>query len=254
MIDVIEHGRVRELKLARRPANALSPELLDELQTRVASAPADGVGALVLSGAEGLFTGGLDVPLLLKLDREELLGALELFFGAMEALAVSEIPVAVAITGHSPAGGAVLALFCDWRVMAEGPYVIGLNEVRIGIPVPLIVADALTRVVGRRHAEALCQTGRLLAPTEALEIGLVDQISPVDAVVSAAVEWCSKLTELPPHALRGTRQTVRSDLIDVVRRSRSQDVEAMAREWFRPEVQGPLRKLAEQLTSKSSAI
>lgn len=250
MIEVIEHGKVRELKLARPPANALSPELLAELQSQVASAPADGVGALVLSGAEGLFTGGLDVPLLLKLDRDELVQGLENFFGAMAALAASELPVAVAITGHSPAGGAVLALFCDWRVMAEGPYVIGLNEVRVGIPVPLIVAEALARVVGRRHAEALCQTGRLLTPTEALEIGLVDQIAPVEAVVPAAVEWCAELTKLPPHALSATRQTVRRDLIDIVDRSRSLDVDALAREWFRPEVQGPLKKLAEQLTNK----
>ena len=250
MIEVIEHGEVRELKLARPPANALSPELLNELQSQIASAPGDGARALVLSGAEGIFTGGLDVPLLLELDRDELVGGLELFFGAMGALASSEIPVAAAITGHSPAGGAVLALFCDWRVMAEGSYVIGLNEVRIGIPVPLIVAEALTRAVGRRQAEILCQTGRLLAPAEALEIGLVDQLAPVDAVVSAAVEWCSELTKLPPHALRGTRQTVRRDLIEIVERSRALDVEALAREWFRPEVQGPLHRLAEQLKGK----
>ena len=131
MIDVIEHGSVRELRLARPPANALNSELLAELQTQVAAAPADGVRALVLSGSEGMFTGGLDVPRLLELDRDEMQEALVLFFSAMEALAVSEIPVAAAITGHSPAGGAVLALFCDWRVMADGPFVIGLNEVRI---------------------------------------------------------------------------------------------------------------------------
>ena len=107
MIEVVEHGEVRELRLARPPANALSPELLKELCSQVSAAPADGVGALVLSGSEGLFTGGLDVPLLLTFDHEEMVRTLDLFFGAMEALAVSEIPVAAAITGHSPAGGAV---------------------------------------------------------------------------------------------------------------------------------------------------
>lgn len=250
MIDIIEHGRVRELRLARPPANALSPELLVELSARVASAPADGAGAIVLSGAEGLFTGGLDVPLLLALDREGLMAAVEAFFGAMAALAGSQIPVAAAITGHSPAGGAVLALFCDWRVMADGPFLIGLNEVRIGIPMPVVVADALARVVGRRHAEALSQTGNMLGPGEAREIGLVDRVVPLDQVVPAAVEWCRQLTELPPYALLGTRRVVRRDLVEIVDRSRSHDVGELARDWFRPEVQAPLRKLAEKLAGR----
>jgi len=250
MIEIIEHDKVRELKLARPPANALSPELLMELSSQVVLAPADGIGAIVLSGAEGLFTGGLDVPLLLTLDRDDLITALEAFFGAMAALARSEVPVAAAITGHSPAGGAVLALFCDWRVMADGPYLIGFNEVRIGIPVPVIVADALTRVVGRRQAEALAQTGALVGPAQALEIGLVDQVVAMGEVVAAAVEWCRQLTELPPHALRSTRRVVRGDLIEIVDRSRSHDIEDLAKEWFRPEVQGPLRRLAEQLAGR----
>ncbi len=250
MIEVIEHGKVRELRLARPPANALSPELLKELCSQVSAAPSEGVRALVLSGSEGLFTGGLDVPLLLTFDHEEMVRTLDLFFGAMEAIAESEIPVAAAITGHSPAGGAVLAIFCDFRVMAEGPYFIGLNEVRVGIPMPTGVADALARVVGPRQAERLCQTGILMGPQEALEIGLVDRVVKGDQVVAAAVEWCRPLTELPPHALRITRQTVRRNLVEIVRKSKSGDIEEMAREWFRPEVQGPLHKLAEKLGSR----
>ncbi len=250
MIEVIEHGKVRELRLARPPANALSPELLKELCSQVSAAPADGARALVISGFEGLFTGGLDVPLLLTFDHEEMVRTLGLFFGAMEALAVSEIPVAAAITGHSPAGGAVLALFCDFRVMADGPFFIGLNEVRVGIPVPVGVAEALARVVGPRQAERLCQTGSLMGPQDALEIGLVDRVVAGDQVVATAVEWCQALTELPPHALSITRQIVRRDLVEIVRESKSGDIEEMAREWFRPEVQGPLKMLAEKLQSR----
>lgn len=247
MIEVIGHGDVRELRLARPPANALSPELLEEIGTRVESAPAEGVRAVVLSGSEGIFTGGLDVPLLLSLDHAGMVRALERFFGTMAVLAGSRVPVAAAITGHSPAGGAVLSLFCDWRVMADGPFGIGFNEVRIGIPMPAVVADALTRVVGRRQAERLCQTGALLAPNEALAVGLVDQLVPVGRVVQTAVEWCAALTELPDHALRRTRGKVRADLVEIVERSRSRDIEELAGEWFRPEVQGPLRELAAQL-------
>ena len=107
MIEVIEHGTVRELKLARPPANALDPGLLAEICAQVERAPEEGARAVVLSGADGLFTGGLDVPVLLGLDRDSMIGALEVFFGAMKALACSEVPVAAAITAPpaSPAAG-----------------------------------------------------------------------------------------------------------------------------------------------------
>jgi enoyl-CoA hydratase/carnithine racemase len=179
-----------------------------------------------------------------------MLDMLGLFFGTMETLAGSEVPVAAAITGHSPAGGAVLSLFCDWRVMAAGPFVIGLNEVEVGIPMPSVIAAALARLVGARHAEQLCQSGRLLSPDEALAIGLVDRVVPSDRVVSDAIDWCRRLTELPRHAFVTTRRTVRRDLVEIVQRGRTDDIAALIEEWFRPEVQMPLRALAAQLTNR----
>lgn len=247
MIETIDHGTVRELRLARPPANALSPDLLAELSAQVAAAPGDGAEALVLSGSQGIFTGGLDVPLLLTLDHEEMVRGLSEFFGAMAALAGSEIPVAAAVTGHSPAGGAVLTLFCDWRVMAEGSFSIGLNEVRIGLPMPSVVADALARVVGQRSADVLCLTGQLLKPDEALSVGLVDRVVPLDQVVPEAVRWSTELTRLPARSVRETRRTVNRDLVAILEEAMSADVDALTREWFRPEVQAPLKALAARL-------
>jgi enoyl-CoA hydratase/carnithine racemase len=247
MIEIIDHESVRELRFARPPANALSPDLLAELCRSVEAAATDGAHGVVISGREGLFTGGLDIPLLLELDRPAMVETIDRFFGAMEILAASEVPVVAGITGHSPAGGAVLSLFCDWRVMASGPYLIGLNEVRVGIPMPQVIAAALARLVGARHAEHLCQSGRLLSPDEALAIGLVDRVVAADRVVPDAVDWCHDLAELPRHAFARTRRTVRRDLVEIVRRGRSDDVEALIEEWFRPEVQAPLQALAAQL-------
>jgi enoyl-CoA hydratase/carnithine racemase len=134
--------------------------------------------------------------------------------------------------------------------MASGSYVIGLNEVSIGIPMPRVVAEALMRVVGHRRAEELCQTARLLGPDEALAVGLIDRVVPMKEVVPSAVEWCRGLTELPSHALAQTRRTIRTDLVEIVERSREHDVEILTREWYRPEVQGPLRELAEKLAKR----
>ncbi|HSG38224.1 MAG TPA: enoyl-CoA hydratase/isomerase family protein, partial [Thermoanaerobaculia bacterium] len=132
MLQTIDHGPVRELRFNRPPVNALSPELISALRLGVESAPGEGARALVISGSPGRFSGGLDVPLLIHLDRDAIAATWRDFYAMMRALATSSIPIAAAITGHSPAGGAVISIFCDTRIMAEGDFRIGLNEVQVG--------------------------------------------------------------------------------------------------------------------------
>lgn len=247
MIDRVIHGEVHELRLNRPPVNALSPDLLRLLADEVRRSPTQGARALVLSGRDGMFSAGLDVPVLIELDREALGRALASFFDSIEALAASAVPVAAAITGHSPAGGAVLSLCCDRRVMAEGDYSIGLSEVRIGIPVPRIVADLAIRTVGRRIGEALCVSGKLLNPVEALEVGFVDELAPVGEVVTAARRWCEDIIQSPSKALSDTRSVLRSDLVESVQRNSKDDVRLLTEQWFRPELQTAMRDLVARI-------
>src|SRR3981081_1222925 len=201
MIQTIDHGAVRELRLDRPPATALSPELIAALGAAVKAAPAAGARALVLSGAPGRFSGGLDVPLLLGLDRPAMASFWRDFYALLGAIAASPIPIVVAITGHAPAGGTVLALFCDYRIMAQGDYKIGLNEVQVGIPVPPVILAGLRRLVGMRLGERRACGGGLFPPQEALSMGLVDELVALDRVMERAVEWCQRLLALPPDAM-----------------------------------------------------
>jgi enoyl-CoA hydratase/carnithine racemase len=247
MINRMIHGEVHELRLNRPPVNALSPDLLRFLADEVRRSPKQGARALILSGREGLFSAGLDVPVFYKLDREDLGRALVSFFDAIETLAASEVPVAAAITGHSPAGGAVLSLCCDWRVMAEGDFTIGLNEVRIGIPVPSLVADLARYAMGSRVGEAMCVSGRLLSPAEALGSGFVDELAPVGEVVATARRWCERVVESPAQALAETRSVLRRDLVEAIRNRREEDTGRLAAQWFEPELQSAMGELVERL-------
>jgi enoyl-CoA hydratase/carnithine racemase len=107
----------------------------------------------------------------------------------------------------------VLALCCDYRVMAQGEYAIGLNEVVVGIPLPGPVFELLARAVGRRHAERCAVSGRMLPPAEALAIGLVDELAPPEEVVARAVGRCHELLRLPAQAMLETRALARADLV-----------------------------------------
>ncbi|HET7223681.1 MAG TPA: enoyl-CoA hydratase/isomerase family protein [Rhodanobacteraceae bacterium] len=253
MLDIIEHEhRIRELKLARPPVNALNPELIASLKRAIEQAPNDGAAALVLSGSPGLFSAGLDIPALLQLDRDAMRAFWNAFFGVCAALARAPIPIAAAVTGHSPAGGAVLAIFCDYRVMARGEYKIGLNEVQVGLTVPGCIQAALRRLAGPYRAERLLVSGAMLDADDALAAGMVDELTDVDHVVTRTLAWLEPLLQLPRQAMLATRALARADLARLFDDPASLPVEAFLDGWFAPEAQAALHALVEKLRSRKT--
>ena len=250
MITVHDHGPIRELRLSRPPANALSPELLATLHEAVEKAPGEGALALVLSGAPGMFCAGLDVPLLLTFDRAGIHAMWRALYGMLRGLAASKIPIAAAITGHSPAGGAVISTYCDHRVMAEGSYKIGYNEVRVGIPMPVAIMRCIARLVGHRQAERLCVGGLLLPVSEALSIRLIDETAPAEQAVERALEWCRGITALPARAMLRTREAARAELVRLMDEGLAGELDQLVESWFDDETQAHLHALVERLAQK----
>jgi len=253
MLEIHDHDRVREIRLARPPANALDPGLVSALAEAVAAAPEAGAHALVLSAGPGMYSGGLDVPALLALEREELAAFLDDFLELLRTIALSEVPIVAAISGHAPAGGAVLAIHCDYRVMATGDYRIGLNEARVGIPLPQALHSVLARVVGRRQAERLATRGLMIPAAEALAIGLVDELVEPDALVPRAIEVARDFLAVPPVAMRRTRELARRDLAAIFENEQRSTWELFVDDWYSEETQATLRALVERLRQKRSA-
>ncbi|HEX7369796.1 MAG TPA: enoyl-CoA hydratase/isomerase family protein [Rhodanobacteraceae bacterium] len=251
MLEPIEHENgIRELKLARPPVNALNPELIAMLKGAIEQAPRDGANALVISGAPKLFSAGLDIPALLQLDRDAMRVFWKDFFGTCAALARSPIPIVAAVTGHSPAGGAVLAIFCDYRVMAHGEFKIGLNEVQVGLTVPDCIQAALRRLIGAYRAERLLVEGAMLDAEDALAAGMVDELADVDHVVTRALAWLEPLLRLPRQAMLATRAFARADLARLFDNPAALPVEAFLDAWFAPEAQTTLHALVDKLHSR----
>ena len=248
-IESVPHaGGIVELRMARPPVNALDPDLCGRLRDAVQDAVDGGAQGLVLSSAAKVFSAGLDVPHLLSLgdDRAALMQAWETFFGATRALAGAPVPVVAAITGHAPAGGCVLALCCDYRVMASGPYRIGLNETRVGLAAPEGVQRLLRRVVGPYRAERMLVSGEMVDAEHALRVGLVDEVVDIDSVVQRATVWLDHLVALPREAMLATRAMARADLIEALEPQHIQ-LEHFIEAWYRPDCQQALQALVARL-------
>ena len=253
LIEVINHGPIRELRLARPPVNALDTELCRQLIHAVELAMAEDAHGVILSGGERIFTGGMDVPHLLSHgdDKHKLLDSWNAFFGAVRTIAESRIPVVAAITGHAPAGGCVLSLCCDYRVMARStdparPYGIGLNEVQVGLVAPEGIQRLLRRVVGPHRASVLLTTGALVPAEQALQIGLVDELADGEQVVGRALTWLQQLLKLPRQPMQLTRAIARADLHEALAPELIQ-LDRFVEAWYAPDAQNALQALVARI-------
>jgi 3,2-trans-enoyl-CoA isomerase len=251
LVKQIEHGDVRELRMNRPPVNAFTGEFLGQLRTAIERATQEEMKGIVLSGSPGRFSAGFDLPFLLGLDRKEIAKTWQELYGLLRTIAASQIPIVAAMTGHAIAGGTVIAMFCDRRVMAAGDYKLGLNEVQVGIHLPPVVLACLRRLVGSRVAEYLAVMGPLLCPQKALEFGLVDELHEPDFVVNRAVEWCQRVVALPEAAM-STRHNARADLVALFENALQPEQDSFTTSWFSPSTQKHVRAAVERL-GKSAA-
>lgn len=252
MIEIQDHGKVREIRLARPPVNALGPELVGALRAALADARRDQCEGVVLSGRPGMFSAGLDLKALLVLQRDSMGRFWREFFSLLRDTASHPVPVVAAITGHSPAGGAVLSLFCDRRVAAAGDFKFGLNEVQVGLVVPKPIQNAVVRLIGAHRAEQLLVRGALLNPDDALAVGLVDEVTAPDKVVESSVAWLAQMAALPRTAMLETRKLLRAPLVDLFEQFTQSDFEEMLEHWFLQETQQSLHGVLARLAGRSA--
>jgi enoyl-CoA hydratase/carnithine racemase len=249
LVEILEHGPIREIRLARPPVNALDTDLCRALIAALDAAVAEGARGVVLSGNDKVFSAGLDVPHLMSHgdNRDALQDSWGAFFGATRTLAELRVPVVAALTGHSPAGGCVLALCCDYRIMARNPdparpFAIGLNETQVGLVAPEGIQQLMRRVVGIYRAERLLVAGEMVPAERALEIGLVDELVAPQEVVPRAIGWLQQLLKLPSHPMLQTRAIARADLVAALHADNIR-MDRFIEGWYSPDTQAALQAL-----------
>ena len=206
----LDADRVAHVRMDDGKANALGDESCAGLRDAIARAADDGAGALAIWGRPGMFSGGIDLGIIKSTDAEARLASLVGIAHTLLAVWTAPIPTIAVVTGHAIAGGAILSMACDYRIVADGPFKLGVNETALGMVFPtwaVTVIDAGIRPECRNEVMLL---GRLFDPEGAVRVGIAHEVVAVDELDAAVARIGAEMVALRTRAYAGNKHMLRS--------------------------------------------
>jgi len=243
MIRVDMCDDIAVLELDNGVTNAINSELAAELSKVLRDAEANARG-VVLCGNEKFFSMGFNLPELIELDRE---GMREFLFGFNEAirdLYVLPLPTALSIEGHAIAGGTILGLAADFRIIAAGKKLMGLNEIKLGLPVPYLALMILSQKVGHAAALEIIYHGEFVNAEKAFDLGLVDELVAPGSARERAVERIKTIADHPSGAFQLMKETQVASIKAKYADHHAEQHERFLDCWFGKETQVLLKEAA----------
>lgn len=251
LIQSVKKQQYEILTFSRGKANPMNTDFIKELRAHISRIEADpSVRGVILTGnTPGYFTVGLDLKELYYYDETQI----EEFWTHWDAMVMEMTcfpkPMIAAINGYSPAGGCVLTITCDHRMMAEGEkFIIGLNEVAVGITVPENIYELYAFWLGRRRAYQCLMQGKLMNVKEAQAVGLVDEVHPMDQLLSKAEENLQRLLMLPDNILQDSKRNMRRALIETLQNLPEVPTKRKLESWFNPNSRAIMKMVVDSLS------
>jgi len=253
ILQAQDDSGIRTLRLARPKANALNAELVEALLAAVKAADRDDTvqGVVFESAQPGFFCAGFDVAEVFAYDRAAMRAFFARFVELYEGLLRLPKPVGGALTGHTVAGGAFLALCFDVRVMALGDFAFAVNEVNFGAIVPSAVTKLLIDAVGPSVGTRMILSGEPISPQRAQQLGLVDAAVAVHEVGAATRALVSRFAAKPRGAFGLAKRKLHEDLGHLQTSKDAAATEEFLDQWFSPECVRLRRALADGLLKRA---
>jgi enoyl-CoA hydratase len=249
MIERSQHDGILTLRLAHGKASALDIELLDAL-LRELEGGVEHVRALILTGTGSIFSAGVDLFRLTREGPDYVRRFLPLLSRFVHTLFTFPRPVVAAANGHAIAGGCIIVLAADARLMAEGAGRIGVPELLVGVPFPTAALEVVRFAVPRDKVQSLIYTGRTLPPQEALRVGLVDEVVAPSELLARAQEIAQQLALIPPPVYRLTKQALRAEALERIERASEPHDRAALEVWSAAETLAHIREYLRRTVRK----
>ena len=243
-ISVATQNEIAVLTMQRGKVNAFNLEAVDQMAKHFDRFKEDPQAkALILTGNEKFFSFGFDVPELLTYDRVTLRRFLTGFTRLKLELFIYPKPLIVSLSGHAVAGGCMLALTADYRLLKAGNAKISLNEINLGVPVFAGSVAMLRFCAGDRNAELVLSSGEMYSDQQALKLGLVDQVVEADSLTAQAISAAKEYASKPPTAFAEIKRLLRQEIADRAAVQEPEVIERFMDIWYTPAAQGILKKV-----------
>lgn len=240
------------VQMNRGKVNAINHEMVNELRQTFASLENDpAIKGVILSGQPHYFSAGLDLIELFQYDKIQITNFFNDFGNLYLELVQFKKPFISAITGHAPAGGCVLAVTSDNRYMADSDsYVIGLNEVAVNIQISQNLSEIYGFWMGKGFASRYILEGKLLSGKEALKVGLVDELLPLDQVLPRAEKQMRNYLKADQEILINTKYKLRKHLLDKLDLKPGNSLKEASELWWKPEIRKKMEAYVKSFTKK----
>ena len=233
-----------EVRIERGKVNALNEQVVDELAACLQRLASDHQArSIVLTGTGKFFSFGFDIPGFLDHSKDAFLAYLRKFAALYRQLFAHPKPVIAALNGHAVAGGCMLALACDGRIIAAGKGKIALNEIAFGSSLFAGSVEMLRFCAGDRNAQQIAYSGAMYAPEEALALGLVDRVVPEADVLSVAREAARIHGAKDPAAFRSVKALLRGPVLEEMARREEASLREFVEIWYSEATRENLRKI-----------
>ncbi|XP_061456069.1 enoyl-CoA delta isomerase 1, mitochondrial [Rhineura floridana] len=255
LVDLDESTGVAVMKMKNPPVNSLSLEFLTEFSISLEKLENNKAcrGVILTSATPQIFSAGLDITEMYGKSEEHYAE----FWKAVQEMWItlynSSLVTIAAINGSSPAGGCLMAMSCDYRIMAENPkYSIGLNETKLGIVAPFWFKETMTNTIGHRATERSLQMGFLYSAPDALRVGIVDELVPEEKIQNVAAEVMTQWLAIPDYARQISKSSMRKPTVDHMLAHRDADIQNFVRFISRDSIQKSLQVYLEMLKRRKA--
>jgi enoyl-CoA hydratase/carnithine racemase len=243
-VDVSKNGEITTITLSRGKVNALNEPMVEEINDVFVDLEKDEkVKTIILTGAGKFFSFGFDVPEFLGYPKDDFIRYVEKFTNLYTYMFLFPKPIVAALNGHTIAGGCMLALACDYRLMVSGKARISLNEISFGSTVLAGSAVMLKFCAGQRNAQSILYRGAMYSAEEANALALVDQISPENTLVEDSKKVAQELANKDGSAFRSIKRLLRKPVgKKMVKRERESILE-FADIWYSEKTRENLKEI-----------
>lgn len=206
-----KEGDISIIKLDDGKANAFSHDMLSQVNELLAKVPRDS-GALVITGREGLFSGGFDLKTLATGDMEKITKMVQLGYRLLLELFSFDRPIVAAVSGHSIALGLFVTCSADYRIAIDGKYVCQANEVRNNMDIPTQIMEILKARVNKKYFYPAVYHSDAFSVQDSIEVGYIDEVVPEDQFMARVIEKAKELATLPHPFYANTKKTAQDDV------------------------------------------